>query len=160
MPSPIHTFVPRANFSPNAEPLQNDRDAALLECIGDVSATHALILSDNGLELMCALLQRGCAAATTLRSNDCVESRTADLVVAPHASSTQAVEQALKQAKRAMLPQGRIVLRVENDLSGWVTFTAARLLRAQQFSAIRIRTFRNHTLLTAERRSPTQAWSI
>lgn len=160
MPTPVHTFVPRANFSPDGEPLQKDTDAALLECIGDVAGSHALILSDDGLELMCALLQRGCAAATTLRSNECVEAGTADLVVVPHASSTQVVEQAVKQARRAMLPHGRIVMRVESDLSGWVTFSAARLMRAQQFSAIRIRTFRNYTLLTAERHSPTQTWSI
>jgi hypothetical protein len=160
MPTPVHTFVPHANFSADAEPVQKDRDLAMLDCIGDVAGSHALILSDDGLELMCALLRRGCAAATTLRGNDCVETRTADLMVIPHASSTQAVEQALKQAKRAMLPDGRIVLRVENDLSGWVAFTTARLLRAQQFSAIRIRSFGDYTLVTAERHSARHAWFI
>ena len=160
MPTPVPTFVRPANFPPAAEPRQEDSDAALLDCIGDVSGTHALILSDDGLELMCTLLQHGCAAATILRGNDCVEPRTADLVVVPHATSTGAIEQAIKQAGRAMLPHGRIVLRVDSDLSGWVTFTAARLLRAQQFSAIRMRTLHSCTLVTAERHAAGHAWSI
>jgi chloramphenicol 3-O-phosphotransferase len=119
--------------------LDSDHDTALLEFLGDLSNTHAVVLGEGALEFMCALLRRNCIAATAMRWNEKVEAEIADLVVVPHVACLKVVEQALWQARRAMLPNGRIVLRVENDRTGWMAFSAARLLRTQGFASIRVR---------------------
>jgi hypothetical protein len=123
----------------------------LLDYVSDVAGAHALILGTDGADLMCALLRRGCAAATALCRSENIEARSADLVIIPHASPAT-IEQTLYQARRALTPNGRVVLRVDNDQSGWASFSTVRLLRAQDFCHVRVRRLNGQTLLTAEYR--------
>ncbi len=85
---PAHPAPPVETFD-----LQDD-NSAMLDCIGDVSDVHALILGEHGLELMCSLIRRGCATAAVLRLNEKADAQTADLVVIPHATGVGVVEQA------------------------------------------------------------------
>ncbi len=133
--------------------LQADADTAMLDCIGDVSNVHALVLGEHGLELMCALIRRGCATVAVLRLNQKAEPGTADLVVVPRTASPEVVEQALRQAQRAMAPNGRIVLRIDNKRASSVATSVTRLLHELGFRSIRVRSLPRQTLLSAERSS-------
>ena len=80
--------------------------------IRDVADTHALVIGERTLELVCLLIRRGCVAAGTLRWHEKAQAGTADLVVVSLLPRLQLLDEALRQARRALLPGGRIVLRV------------------------------------------------
>ncbi len=147
----IRLVPPVGSFRPPPEHRYGDRDGVLLDCLGDLSDTHAVVLGDHALELLCALIRRGCAAATAIRAGEKMEADSASLIVVPQGVTLETIEPMLRQAKRALMPNGRIALRVDSDHSGWVSFSAARILRAHGFCAIRVRALADQTLLTAER---------
>ncbi|MBV8400318.1 MAG: hypothetical protein JOZ17_16485 [Acetobacteraceae bacterium] len=125
--------------------------AGLLDDIDPTSQARVLVIGEDTLEVLCALIRRGCAEATELCRDDRAETHSADLVLVPHVTNLDSMRRAVSQARRALVPGGRIRLRVAADPSGQVGLGAARVLREASFSAIRSRVVPNGTLLSAER---------
>ena len=109
--------------------------ADLVDSIGNVSDTHALVIGEHTLELVCLLIQRGCIAAGTLRWHEKAESGAVDLVVVPDLPDLQLLNEALQQARRALLPNGRIVLHLAPERPSTVASLIFELLRRHGFCA-------------------------
>lgn len=147
---PIRHFTHRV---PLTQPslLAKDRDAALLDYLGDLSEVQAAVIGPGALEFTCLLLRRGCIAATALCRNQPGETATADMVVIPDAVSAEAIGQSIAQAWKTLAPNGWIVLRIQDDPSGTLAVRAIRQLRVTGFSSIAVEALPEQTLLTAER---------
>ena len=122
-------------------------DVSLLECTGPVEDAHVLVIGE-ALEVMCALIRRGCVAAAEMALQDRVKVDRVDIVVVPRLGDAARAAQAVALARGALAPFGRIVMR---DASEPLARVAAALLRTQGFSAIRVRVVGGWTLVTAER---------
>jgi hypothetical protein len=125
----------------------------LLGFAGPIAGSHALVIASNGLDLMCSLLQRGCAAATTLRPSERAECETYDLVLAPRVVSSGQVGRLIYQAKRALVPSGRFLACVpvglaepDQDLAGLLV----RSVRLGGFVAVRTRTLKDGLIIRAD----------
>ena len=81
----------------------------LLTFAGSVTGSHALVIAPNGLDLLCSLLWRGCAAATSQRLAERSEHEAYDLVFAPGVASATLIARLICQAKRALVPTGRFL---------------------------------------------------
>ena len=125
--------------------------AKWLDGIGPVTGTRILVLGKNTLEVMCALIRRGCPEAAELRLDHRPEAQSTDLVLVPHVGSLDDAQQAVAQARRALVPSGRVMLRIVPSPSGQVARGVERLLREEGFSAIWVRPLLGGTLICAER---------
>lgn len=106
--------------------------------LGDVADTHALVIGERTLELVCLLIRRGCAAAGTLCWHEKAEPGTADLVVVSLQSRLQSMDGVARQARRALLPGGRIVLRVLDKRPKAAVGVIAGTLRQHGFGPARL----------------------
>jgi hypothetical protein len=122
----------------------------LLDTAGPLAGARVLVIGHDALETMCALIRRGCAAATEMRFGDTLspEPDSADAVLVPRVASAADAADAIARAARALTMGGRIVLR---DVSFGLRQTVATLLRIHGFSAMRARMTRAGTVITAER---------
>ena len=134
--------------SPAAAP---DMPDAFIDATGSVAGDHALVLGAGGLETMCALLRRGCASAIELRLGEKPDAGSADLVLVPALASIGQARAALAQARRALTPSGRIVLRGAFGVGDAQTLAIARLLRREGFCALRVQEIGGAAVLSAER---------
>lgn len=117
-----------------------------------------MLVIGEALEVMCALIRRGCAAAAEVLLSrrptaGCGDIATTDIApagiaVVPRLQSPELAAAAVALARRVLEPCGRIVLR---DSSETLARHAASLLRNGGFSAIRVRVLPDATLVTAER---------
>ncbi len=89
--------------------------AALLDDIDPVEGTRILLIGSDTLELMCALIHRGCVSVTARRPGDRPEMASADVVIVSQVASAECADQALVQARRALVPLGSLVLRLPVD---------------------------------------------
>ena len=124
--------------------------AGLLDDIDPISRTRILVVGEDTLEVLCALIRRGCAEAAELCRDDRAEAHSADLVLVPHVANLDGMRRAVAQARRALVPGGRVRLRIVADPSGQVRLGAARVLREASFAAIRSRVLPEGTLVSAE----------
>lgn len=117
--------MPRSHFTPSAlNPggIGQFNDAAygdpLLTFVGCVVGSHALVISRNGLDLMCRLLRQGCAATAILRPGEHCDHEAFDLVLVPDVGSVDVMGRLVRQAKRALVPGGRFLAVASVDLLG------------------------------------------
>jgi hypothetical protein len=71
---------------------------------------HILVLGGPGSELMCALLRAGAANVTHLRAHERPEADSASLVIVPRVPSLDWLATALPSIRRALTPNGRLML--------------------------------------------------
>lgn len=125
-------------------------DAALLDLADPLPDARVILIGPGTLELLCALIRRGCHHATTVQLTDRSQAGVADIALMPHASSPECIDAAVLLAKRALAPLGSIVIRVtESSPDALASFTR-RTLRLHGFSAIHTRALGDQCLLTAE----------
>jgi hypothetical protein len=103
-----------------------EMETALLRLAGEVSDVHALILGEHGIELMCGLLHRGCAAVAAFRSGDRPEEGSYGLVLVPDAGVFGTPEALIGVVRRSLVPGGRLVV-------GGAAATLGRRLRLNRF---------------------------
>ena len=124
--------------------------SALFQIVGEVRSKRVLIIGSGALNIMCALLRRGAAAATLLRQGVRPEQHTADLAIAIEIGSEDRAVSAIAHARRALATSGRIILVTAIDPTRRLAEAAARTLRLNGFSAVRIRTIGDHALVAGE----------
>ncbi|HEX3573165.1 MAG TPA: hypothetical protein VHU42_01080 [Rhodopila sp.] len=122
----------------------------LLRLAGHVANTHALIVADHGLDLMCGLIRRGCLAATILRIGDKPASGEADLVIIPQAACLPSADELIQLVRRSLVPRGRLIVGVRDSEEA---AALARRLRLNGFAALRSTHLAGLTLLRADLRS-------
>ena len=133
-------------------PLSN-ADAAyarLLDALDPAEDTRVLLIGSDTLELMCALIHRGCTSVTTLRPADRPERASADIVVVSHAVAAKCADETLAQARRALVPLGSLVLCLPGTPSLPLVQHLNRSLRLHGFSSVRTTTLAGLVLLRAE----------
>lgn len=137
-----------------ARPQSEVQESALLDPLlrlaGHVTNTHALIVADHGLDLMCGLIRRGCLAATILRIGDKPASADANLVIIPQAAALPSADELIRLVRRSLTPRGRLIVGVRD---GEEATALARRLRLNGFAALRSIHVAGLTLLRADLRS-------
>ena len=109
----------------------------MLDIAEPVAGAHTLVLchgGTQGLDLLCGLIGRGCAAAVEMPADAGVPVEPAEIVMIPAIRDVASASTAILAARRCLLPCGRIVLQTKDD---HLTRDIARLLRASGFSSIR-----------------------
>jgi hypothetical protein len=96
---------------------------------------HVLVLGGYGPGLMCALLRAGAAHVTHLCSHERPEADSANLVIVPHLSSLDWLATALPSIRRALVANGRLIIRGGTQFGFQVD--ARRMLTLHGFTAIR-----------------------
>jgi len=122
---------------------------AMRAALRDVRDEEVLVIGPHGLEVMCDLLRRGSRSVTLLRMNTRPEAQSASLVVVPDAPSIEWLACVLGHARRALLPAGRIVLRVAL-VGRQMAAQISRMLRVHGYTAIATQQFGDQLLLRAE----------
>ncbi|MBW4093327.1 MAG: hypothetical protein HIU82_19840 [Proteobacteria bacterium] len=126
-----------------------DPDAALVKVLGDVTDAHILILGPGALELICVLIRTGCGAITELRQHERPEPRMADIVILPKVGSLDAAATTIGHARRALVPTGRILVRIAADPAGRLVPAIVRMLRVHGFTDVRQHRRGTEALLSA-----------
>jgi hypothetical protein len=125
-------------------------EGPLLTLAGPISGSHALVLTGRGSDLICSLIRRGSLAAMSLRSTEKPEVGLYDLVLMPQVTSDACLDHLVHQARRALVPTGRVVARVTQDPSGRAALALVRALRLNGFVAVRAKALAGETLLRAD----------
>ena len=86
-----------------------DDRCPLLDSLGDLTQARVALLGDQTIELLCALIRRGCPAALALHG-DTVEAGLIDLVIMPRPPVGTALSHMLNVAARVLAPNGRVAL--------------------------------------------------
>jgi hypothetical protein len=129
--------------------LGSDDDAALLDSLGEIAGTNAIVLGHD-VEIMCELIRRGCRSVTELRQNDRPEHDCADLVIVASVGTADGAVTAIAHARRGLRPCGRIVVRTVKNLPKWLCLAIERTLRLHGFNAIRVRQGMHRAILAAD----------
>jgi len=122
----------------------------LLRLAGNIQNTHALIIAEHGLDLMCGLIRRGCLAATILRIGDKPDSGDYDLVLVPWAAALPSADEVIRVARRSLAPRGRLIVGVRG---GKAAAALARRLQLNGFTGLHSAQWFGLTLLRADLRS-------
>lgn len=112
-------------------------DLALLDCIEALQPHRVLVLGEDTLEILCTLIRLGCEAATSVLPWERPEAASADLATAATPRLRSNLVQLIWQARRALVPQGWMVLQVHGTADGPRTQHASRLLREAGFGDVR-----------------------
>jgi hypothetical protein len=126
-----------------------DPGDVLRAALRDVRDEEALVIGPHGLEVMCDLLRRGARSVTLLRMEKRPEAHSVSLVVVPEAPSIEWLACVLGHARRALLPAGRLVLRVVALAGRQVAEQIIRMLRIHGYTAIVARQSGNELVLHA-----------
>lgn len=120
-----------------APPLQPpEPGAVLLQSLDSVEdESHILVISKDGLDLMCALLRAGAAQVTHLCSHERPEADSASLAIVPNVPSVDWLASALPTIRRALHTKGRLVLAA--PVYPTIQQSVRRILALNGFSAIR-----------------------
>jgi hypothetical protein len=124
--------------------------ALLLQLAGEVRNEHVLIIGSGALEIMCALLRKGAAAATLLREGRSPKRAMADLAIMTEIGNLDRMAAAIDLSRDALGVTGRIILRIAADPAQRLASAAAGMLRKRAFSAVRIRTIGAWDFVTGE----------
>jgi hypothetical protein len=133
---------------PPGEPC--DGEAAMLDFAGRVQGAHALVLTEHGGDLLCALIRRNCDAATWYSTSRRPEPALYDLVLVPDLVADSALGDIVSKSRRALVPTGRLVIRTIHDPASHVAVAVARLLRLNGFVRFRVRALAGQSLLRAD----------
>jgi hypothetical protein len=135
-------------------PLQQPADEpvdSIFQFIGPLATTRALIVAERGLDLLCALLQRGCAATTCLRPTARMEAAAHDLVIVPDVTGLPSLDDTIRAARHALLPFGRVIIGIGGHrANGPLALALTRRLQLNGFTAIRTKAGSGLTLVQAE----------
>jgi hypothetical protein len=123
---------------------------AMGEALREVRDEDVLVIGPHGLEVMCDLLHHGARSVTLLRMDTRPEAHSVSLVVVPEAPSIEWLACVLGHARRALLPAGRLVLRVGSLIGRQLAAQIARMLRVHGYTAIVTRQCGDQLLLRAE----------
>jgi hypothetical protein len=123
---------------------------AMRTALRDVRDEEVLVIGPHGLEIMCDLLRRGARSVTLLQMDKRPEAHSVSLVVVPEAPSIEWLACVLGHARRALLPAGRIVLRVGSLVGRQLAAQISRMLRVHGYTAIATRQYGDQLLLSAE----------
>ena len=126
------------------------RDAELLDLADPAQGAHVLLIGSGTLELMCALIRRGCLSAAAIGLADHPRAGLADIALVPHANTPRCVEAAVALAERALERPGSLTLRLAGHSPEALSRHARRILQLHGFSAVQSRTLGGQRLLTAE----------
>jgi hypothetical protein len=110
----------------------------LLEQVGPLAGAHVLVLGGRGAVLLGGLVRRGCLAATLLRRNEKPDSGGYDIVLVPHVADDECLDGLVHQARRALVPTGEFVARVDGDATEFRALRLARRLRLNGLVAVRV----------------------
>jgi hypothetical protein len=116
----------------------------------DVRDEEVLVIGSHGLEVMCDLLRRGARSVTLLRMDKRPEAHSASLVVVPDAPAIERLACVLGHARRALLPTGRLVLRVGGLAGRQLTAQITGMLRTHGYAAIVAQQSGDELVLNAE----------
>jgi hypothetical protein len=137
-----------------AQPSNDSQEPPLLDPLlrlaGKIQNTHALIVAEHGLGLMCGLIRRGCLAGTILRIGDKPDADDYDLVLVPSAAALPSADELIKIARRSLASRGRLIVGVQD---GKAATALGRRLRLNGFTVPRSIQWSGLTLLCAELRS-------
>ena len=126
------------------------RDAALLDLADPAQGAHVILIGSGTLELMCALIRRGCLSAAAVELTDRPRAGLAHIALVPQADSPACVEAAVALAERALARPGSIALRFAGHSPEALARYARRSLQLHGFTALHARTLGGQQLLTAE----------
>jgi hypothetical protein len=147
----LRTFEPAPV---QARPTNDSQEPALLDALlrlaGNIQNTHALIVAEHGLDLMCGLIRRGCLAATILRIGDKPDTSDYDLVLVPRAAALPSADEVIRVARRSLAPRGRLIVGVRG---GKAAAALARRLQLNGFTGLHSAQWFGLTLLRADLRS-------
>jgi len=141
----LRAVAPDTHVVPPVDPAR-----ALRSALGEVRDEAVLVISSRGLEVMCDLIRRGARSVTLLRTAERPEAASASLVVVPEAPSLEWLACVLGHARRALLPTGRLVLRVGALAGRQLAAQITRMLRVHGYTAIVARQAGDQLLLQAE----------
>jgi hypothetical protein len=123
---------------------------AMRAALRDVRDEEVLVIGPHGLEVMCDLLRRGARSVTLLRMDKRPEAHSVSLVVVPEAPSIEWLACVLGHARRALLPAGRLVLRVGALAGRQLAARITRMLRIHGYTAIIARQSGDDLVLNAD----------
>jgi hypothetical protein len=152
MLSLTHTAAPRrVPLNTALKPPEPEVDS--LDWVGAIDEKeHILVLGGHGPGLMCALLRAGAAHVTHLCSHERPAAGSASLVIVPHVPSLDWLASALPSIRRALIANGRLVLRVGAQFNFQVN--ARRMLTLRGFAAIRANNAAESRILGAAINAP------
>jgi hypothetical protein len=136
---------------PQPESQENDLLDPLWRLAGDLHNARALIVAEHGLDLMCGLIRRGCAAATELRPGDKPDAANYNVVFVPQVAALPSFDHVIRLALRSLAPNGRLVLGLQN---GREALALARRLRLNGFAALHSTHLPGLMFLRADLRRP------
>lgn len=125
-------------------------DAVLLDLADPLPDARIILIGPGTLELLCALIRRGCSHAAMMQLTDRSQTGEADLALMPHASSPECIDAAVVLAKRALAPLGTMIIRLEDSSPDALALFTRRTLRLHGFSAVQMPALSDHCLVTAE----------
>lgn len=133
-------------------PCQNDRPELdhLLDQLGDLAGTRALLLGEPAEGGVDTLIVHGCHSAAEVPPGSEPEEKAADLVVLPLVRSAASAAALICQARRALIPGGRIALRLMDRRFGRLLVACSVLLRRQGFANAGLRAVPPEILITAQ----------
>ncbi|CAH2601796.1 conserved protein of unknown function [Rhodovastum atsumiense] len=117
----------------------------LVDAAEPLADVRAVVIGAGSVDVLCALLRRGCAAATMLRPDLRAPTEVAELVVLSASDSAPGIGGLLRLARRRLQPDGRIVLR-ERRVTRTRDLTS--LLAAQGFTSVRCRVLHSGAVLS------------
>jgi hypothetical protein len=123
---------------------------ALLDLIGPVDDLHLLLIGPGGLDMMCDLIDEGCASVEMVSLGQRHRCDFSEIVIVPDVSSAAVAQEAIAQARRMMRPLNSLILRFTMQDACAAVQEARRLLTLHGFSAIRAYHLSDRTVLTAE----------
>jgi hypothetical protein len=138
---------------PSAAGDDPDGSRALLDLAAPGAGDAVLVLDRRAIGLLGALLRRNCREAALLDARAKPEPARYDLVILPDiapgiAPDDAAMTRLCHAARRALVPTGRLVIRVTGAASGRVALRVARHLREAGFLAPRAIARDHATLLS------------
>jgi hypothetical protein len=142
---PEKPILPDKQCTPPIDPAR-----AMRAALRDVRDEEVLVIGPHGLEVMCDMLRRGARSVTLLRMDKRPEAHSASLVVVPEAPSIEWLACVLGHARRALLPAGRLVLRVGALAGRQLVAQITRMLRIHGYTAIVARQSGDELVLNAE----------
>jgi len=141
-----------AQLAPHPEQPEPDSLDPLLRFAENIETSHALIIAEHGLDLLCALIRRGCIAAASIRPRDKADTEAYDLILVPLVTALPSLEHLTRLARRSLMPDGRLIVGLPPDPAGHspLALALARRLRLNGFAALRLAYFPGITVLQAD----------
>ena len=148
----IQTTVAASAPRPHPESAEPDSLDPLLRFAKNLETSHALVIAEHGLDLLCALVRRGCMAAATIRPRDKTDADAYSLILVPLVTELPSLEHLTRVARRSLMPRGRLIVGLPPDTSGRnpLGLALARRLRLNGFAVACMAHFSGIIVLQAD----------